>query len=493
MGTVANWEADVVVMGGGTAGLAASISATQNGAKVILLEKEARLGGASNHAEGLFGIMTEEARMMSVWYTVDEVFKHSFEHAHGLIDAPLVRTAIEEAAVTIAWIKKSMPVTFWLTRMSPTEPFVWHIPTYNGEHRGPALVKAYTDKADELGVTMLMNTSGKKIITENGRVTGFEAVDADGAPFTIQTKAVIIASGGFNNSKELIQKWTKFDPDRVGVEVPYLNKVGEGILMGMELGADTGGFGLMMGQSVPAEDGNGAQEMGIIMGAAGNPIPIWVNKDGDRFVDETCGFDFPLAANAIYSQRDSYAWSIWDEEFTTYLKENGLDLGIGTNVPVGTKLDVMKEMVRCVEEGCPDTFIADSIPELAKKIGIDPERLQQTVDRYNGFVATHRDPELFKNPAFMRPIGLGEGKVMACRLVPGHLVSIGGLRVTTETEVMDKEGKPVAQGVYACGADVGGFWGDTYEVRRAGAMMSWASTSGRIAGANAAALAKKSA
>lgn len=489
MSVIQNQEADVVVVGGGSAGLAASISATQNGAKVILLEKEAALGGASNHAEGLFAIMTEEARMMSVWYTADEVYKHSFEHSHGLIDGPLVRRAIEEAAMTIDWIKSMMPVTFQLARMSPTEPFVWHIPHYKGERLGASLIKAYTDKANELGVTMLMNTSGKKIITENGKVTGFEAMDADGNPFVIKTKAVIIATGGFNNSKELIAKWTRFDPDRVGAEVPTLNKVGEGILMGMELGADTGGFGLMAGQSIPAEDGNGAQPMGIIMGGAGGP-GLWVNTDGDRFVDETVSFDFPMAANAIYSQRDSFAWSIFDEVHTTYLKENGLDLGIGTQVPVGTKLPVMEEMVRCVEEGCPDTFIADSIPELAKKIGVDPDRLQQTIDRYNGFVATRYDEDFFKDWRFMRPVG--KGKVMAVRLIVGHLVSVGGLRVTPDTEVINKKGTPVAEGVYACGADVGGLWGDTYEVRRAGAMMSWASTSGRIAGANAAALAKKS-
>lgn len=489
MTTIQNQEADVLVVGGGNAGLSAAISAAVNGAKVIILEKEGKFGGASVHAEGLFGIGTEEARMMSVWHTVDEVYKHSFEHSHGLMDGPLVKKAIEEAGVTIEWIKSITPVKFWLARMSPTEPFVWHIPTYKGEQRGLALINAYTDKVKELGITALMNTAGKKILVQDGKVTGFEAVDAEGNPFVIKTKAVIIASGGFNNSKELIAKWTRFDPERTGSATPYLNKVGEGILMGMELGADSGGFGLMTFQSLPAEDGKGAQEMGVTMAAAGGP-GLWVNTDGDRFADETVSFDFPMAANAIYSQRGNFAWSLWDEQFTTYLKEKGLDLGIGTNVPVGTKLDVMEDVLRLVSEGSPHVFIADSIPELAEKIGVDPDRLQQTIDRYNGFVATNRDADYFKDPRFMQPIG--KGKLMAARLVVGSFISIGGLRVSPEIEVIDKMGKPVAEGVYACGGDVGGLWGDTYEVRRAGAMMSWASTSGRIAGANAAALAKKS-
>jgi fumarate reductase flavoprotein subunit len=259
--------------------------------------------------------------------------------------------------------------------------------------------------------------------------------------------------------------------------------------MGMELGGDTKGFGLMAFQSMPDEEEGGVLQMSPTMAAGGGP-GLWINSTGDRFVDETAAFDFPMAANAIYSQRDHFMWSIWDEAWAGYLKEKGLDLGIGASLPVGTKLDVMEDVLKNVEAGSPHVFIADSIPELAEKIGVDPVRLQQTVDRYNGFVASHHDDDFFKDPLFMMPVV--HGKVMAARFIAGSFVSIGGLRVTPEMEVINKMGEPVAIGVYATGADVGGLWGDTYEVRRAGAMQSWAATSGRIAGANAAALARNS-
>jgi fumarate reductase flavoprotein subunit len=334
---------------------------------------------------------------------------------------------------------------------------------------------------------MLTNVSGKKILVENDKVIGLEGVDVEGNPFTIKTKAVIIASGGFSNSDELIAKWTRFNPELTGSATAYLHKVGEGILMGMELGADVRGFGLMTFQSTPGE-GNEMQEMGAVMAAAGGP-GLWVNTHGKRFVDETVSFDFPMAANAIYSQRFSFVWSIWDEDWCTYLKEKGLDLGIGTNIPVGTKFDVMEDVLKSLEEGSPHVFMQDTVEDLADDIGVDPDTLQETIDRYNGFVEKRYDEDFFKDWRFMRPVG--KGKLIAARLGVGHFISIGGLRVTPETEVINAMGEPVAEGVYACGADVGGLWGDTYEVRRAGAMMSWASTSGRIAGANAAALAKK--
>lgn len=488
MSNVKELQADVVVVGGGNAGLASSISAAQNGAKVILLEKEDHLGGAARHAEGLFAINTFEEKMGSFVYTEDEMFLASWYHAHGLIDGPLVRTAIKESTETISWIKESTPIKFWLATISPSMPHVWHIPMYKGEERGQALINGYGDVAKELGVDIHLNTSGKKIEVENGEVVGIQAVEADGTPVHIACKAVCLASGGFNNSKEKIAQWTNYDPEAIGAATAYLHKCGEGIDMGIELGAATKGFGLMLFQSLPAEDGNGTQEMGITLAAAGSPV-LWVNSDGDRFCNETASFDFPLAGNCIYDQRGHYAWAIWDAGFCQYLKENGLDLGIGTNVPVGTKLDIMADVQRLIEQGYEHVFVADSIPELGEKIGIDGEHLQATVDRYNGFALQHHDDEFYKDPHMIAPVF--NPPYIAARLVPGSFISYGGLRVNPETiEVIDEAGNPVAKGVYACGADVGGMWGDTYEVRRSGAMMGWASTSGRIAGKNAAEVAR---
>lgn len=127
---------DVVVIGGGSAGLAAAVSAAQKGAKVVLLEKEAFLGGASGFAEGMFGVGTEEQRLAGISMTTDEVFKHSFEFSHALADGSVLRTAIEESGPTIAWLKRDLGVQFELVKISPSEPMVWHIPSYKGKRLG---------------------------------------------------------------------------------------------------------------------------------------------------------------------------------------------------------------------------------------------------------------------------------------------------------------------------------------------------------------------
>lgn len=332
-------------------------------------------------------------------------------------------------------------------------------------------------------MTILLKTTGKKLLVEKGKLQGIEAVDAQGKPLVIKARSIVIATGGFNNSKEHVAKWTRFDPERTGPELP-LHKVGEGIEMAMAQGADTKGFGLMEVATVPP--GQGLRPMGAVVAAASQP-GLWVNATGERFVDEALNFNFPMAANAIYEQPGSFAWAIWDEDSAMHLKEEGIDVGLGQILRVGTKVDVMADMTAVLAAGNKRVAMADSVAELALKIGVDPVRLQQTIDRYNRFVATNRDVEFFKDPRWLRPVR--KGKLMAARLVVSHLISIGGVRVTPRMEVINRTGSPIP-GVYAAGADVGGLWGDTYAVWTSGAMMSWASTSGRLAGANAAAFVK---
>jgi fumarate reductase flavoprotein subunit len=332
---------------------------------------------------------------------------------------------------------------------------------------------------------MLTKTTGKRIIVEKDRVAGLEALDAQGKPFVIKTKAVVIATGGFNNSDELIAKWTRFNPTRVEPAV-RLHKVGEGIQMAMAQGADTKGFGLMVGQGNPR--GPGLKHPDWVTAVAGSPV-LWVNALGERFVDESIAMDFPMASNSIYGQSGNFAWAIWDEETARHWKEEGIDLSPSVPLRIGTMVDVMAEITSGVAAGNRHVAMADSVPELARKIGVDPARLQQTIDRYNGFCGANKDAEFSKDPRWLRPVK--KGKLMAARLVAWSQVSIGGVRVTPRMEVIKQTGAPIP-GIYAAGADAGGLWGDTYTVWTSGIMLSWCSTSGRLAGANAAAFVKSS-
>jgi fumarate reductase flavoprotein subunit len=479
------YTADVVVIGVGGSGVSAAVSAAENGAKVIALEKQEIPGGSSNFAEGLLGVETTQTKRTFEPMTVDEMYKGSMHFNHGYrVNPKLVRKYIVESADTIKWLEGE-GVHFHNTTISTHEPRVWHlIEDYKGATHGAALITRMVERADELGVKILYSTPATNIVVEDGVVKAVEAVDARGNKVIIETKSAIIATGGFPNSKEKIAKWTSFDPEKVFATVP-LQKTGDGIQMGIDAGADTQGkFGLMLHVGT---QGPGVKPLGSLLAMTWEPN-LWVNKYGDRFIDETIVGDFSLAGNAVEAQRDSMAWSIFDSKKAKEVMEEGLDMGIGVLVPVGTKLThLMEEIDETVKAGNPNFAEADSIEELAKKIGVEPVKLVASVKEFNGIKANHYDPTFVRDPKSIMTL---EGpKYYAVKLQPFYFVSLGGLRVNTSMQVLNDNDQAI-KGLYAAGCDVGGLYGDTYTLWASGSAYSFAATSGRISGKNAAEYAK---
>jgi len=471
---------DVVVVGGGAAGMSASVSAAQHGAKVILLEKESTLGGAARFAEGLFAVETDQLRKKASPLTKDYAFKEAMEFNHWQADPALVRKVIDESPNTIAWLT-GLGLDFNPTSISPDEPPTWHlVQDYKGIHHGAALIACLKDHADELGVQILLSTPATSLLIENGKVTGVEAKDKDGNKISIHAKAVILGTGGFPASREMIAKYTHFDPNRVYATAP-LHKNGDGINMALSAGAELDNrLGLMVH---PGSVGNGVMPLGSLFAMSWQPT-LWVNKYGDRFMDEAKAFDFALAGNAIYQQRDSIAWAIWDDKVQKYEMETGIDNGIGVLIPIGTRLSALsKEETKAIEKKSDVFFEADSVAELAQKLRMTPERLQATVDKYNTIQSVGHDSEFAKDVRYAVPVKTG--KLYALRLVPMFFTSIGGVRVDTSFRALTNKDE-VIPGLWIAGSDMGGNYGDTYTLWTSGYAFGLASTSGRVSGTEAA-------
>jgi fumarate reductase flavoprotein subunit len=475
---------DIVVVGAGAAGLSAAVSATFSGAKVIVLEKMPFAGGSSNYAEGLFGAETNQQRLKAITLSKDEAFKRAMEFNHWRANAALVRQTIDKSAETLEWLG-TMGIEFDPVNISPTEAPSWHlVKDWGGAHHGAALIAALSAKAKELGVKILYQTPGKELILDGGTVTGIKATDAKGATVKINARAVVLATGGFPNSKEMIRKWTRFDADKVFPTVP-IKKTGDGINMALAAGADSEGWGLMLH---PGTHGEGIKPLGPLYAITWQPL-LWVNKYGDRFADESIVTSFALAGNAIDRQRDSFAWAIWDEETTRYVMEKGIDNGLGVLVPIGTKLKGLPDEINAaVTQKSTSVAVGASIEELARKIGIAPEKLKSTVDTYNTFKDINHDAQFGKNPKDIRPVK--KANFYAVKLFPYFFVSLGGAKTSLNMEVLDKSDRPIP-GLFAAGSDVGGQYGDTYTLWTSGFSFQFAASSGRIAGEYAAKYAKK--
>jgi len=475
------YTTDVAIVGAGCAGLTAAVSAAQNGAKVMVLEKNAIAGGTTNYAEGLFAVETLQLRDKGMDISKEKMYKEIIEFNHHRVNAGLLRLAVEESPKTIKWLEGN-GLKFESIKMSYADSPVWHVVgDYKTFHHGASLIARMLDVANELGVKILYETPGQKLIYENGVVKGVEGRDAKGNKVIIKAGAVIIATGGFPENKELVRKYTRWDPEIITPSVP-LGKTGDGITMAMNVGAATEGWGLMVHN---ATRGPGVTPFGNIFTMTWQPN-LWVNKYGDRFIDETAVFSFVATGNAVDRQPGHFCWSIFDQDaFDKYAYKDGIEAGIGVIIPIGTKLkDLKAEFEASEKAGNPNAAMADTLEELAVKMQIDPAKLKTTVANYNSYKENNYDKEFWKDPKWIMPVK--KAKFYAVKVMPQCYVSIGGVKITNNMEVINEKDQAIA-GLYATGSEVGGLYGDTYSVFASGSSFGFAATSGRIAGKNAAA------
>jgi len=474
------YKTDVVVVGAGGSGLASAVSAAQHGAKVIVLEKMPIAGGSTNYAEGLFAIGTKQLRNDGFDIDKSEFYKEIMEYGHFRANAALLKQFVDESDTTIEWLE-DLGVRFDAVKMSYADSPVWHLVLdYKEYHHGAALVNRLLDVAEEQGVRFMYETPAKSLIYKNGRVAGVNGEDSKGNKVIVKAKSVIIATGGFPNSKEMINKYTRFDGDKVIGTLP-LQKNGDGINMAMNVGADTEGWGLMLHQ---ATRGPGVKPFGNLFTMVWQPA-LWVNKYGKRFVDETAVFSFVHAANSVERQPGSFAWQVFDQDtFDKYAKTDGIEAGIGVIIPIGTKLtDLEKEFEKSEKDGNENAVMANTLDELAKKMKVDPAVLEKTISDYNGYKENNLDKEFWVKPKWMFPVK--KSKFYAIKIFPQAYVSLGGVKVNEKMQALDDKDN-VIPGLYTVGCDVGGLYGDTYTLFASGSAFGFTQTSGRIAGANAA-------
>ncbi len=465
-------EADIVVVGAGGSGLAAAVSAAQGGAKVVVLEKMPAVGGTTSFSEGIFAAESSLERERNVVITKDQMFTTIMEYSHWRANARLVRNIVDKSPDTIEWLKDQGVEFKDLLPNYPGGLPAWHI--ING--RGKAMIATFKKNAEEMGVTFYYNTSGKKLITDGkGNVVGVIAEGKGKKTMEFRSKAVIIATGGFANNKEMVKEYAGFGDELV--IVGNINKVGEGIKMAWEAGAASEGEGVLQlyRPGVPGESTTSH------LNAAGRQPYLWVNQDGQRFCDESLALQWPWAGNALANQRGRIMYNVFDENTKTYLMEKGIDLGVGVMVPVTTKLvNIDKDLARGIEKGY--AFIGSSINDLAKKTGMDPKALQATIDEYNASCAAFRDKLFAKDPKYMQPVK--EAKFYAIKLYPATLGTLGGIKINENTQAVNKDNQPIG-GLFAAGNCAGGMYGDSYDLKIPGGTLGFAVNSGRIAGENA--------
>jgi len=407
-----NNSTDVFVIGGGGAGLVASITAAENGANVILVDKMPVIGGNTIiSATGLTASDTKLHEAAGTPFTKEDHFKKTMDTSKNLADEKLVKLLVDSSNEAYEWL-----LTLGLKyQLDPKDPS-WIIPEEG--HYGAELVKALQAKAATLDkLEIRLETKATELVVENGKVVGAKVIDSDGKEQVILAKSVILATGGLNNAPDMI---AEFNPKYAGVntEMTTPGPTGDGIRMAQAIGAQLKDMEYFQMRPLSL---NGYWFKEIIVNEEGKG-GIIVNKDSKRFVNETLS-PWDLAAEILKAQ-DHMAYVIIDSDVY--------------NTPDGKK---MVDKAKGVQ--------ANTIEELAAQLGLDQAALKATVDEFNA-----------KNDAFGRTT---TGKVTTAPFYgaitkPSNHYTMGGVAINENAQVLDKDGK-VIEGLYAAGEVVGGLYG----------------------------------
>jgi fumarate reductase flavoprotein subunit len=455
--------------------------AAEASARVIVFEKDSRVGGAGNMSMGPFAVESRLQRLQLVALTREEAFSIFMNYAHWRSDARLVRAYIDKSASTIDWLEQLGCEFSYVEARYPGAYITCHWlkgPTGKpGPGSGALMMKAMFKRCNELGIQVILDTPGKKILTEKGRVVGVVAENKSGEGVQVKAKAVIIGTGGFGNAPEMIKQYIGYEwgKDLFSMRIPA--STGDGIKMAWEAGGaqDEMHFDLTCG--IPGPAGGGMPAMTPEAGAFRKPN-LMVNLDGERFINEEIMLNHSFTANALTRQKNKCGFVIFDQA-----AKKAFEAGYVKDYP-NAKVDVDAYLKVVIEKGHQNIFVADSIEELARKTGINLNNLKQTIEVYNKACENGRDEVFNKNPKNL--IAVKQPKFYAGKYFPGGYGTRGGIKINYKTEVLNKDLDPIP-GLYAVGVDAANaIQGDTYCEMLSGSGMGFALNSGRIAGENAA-------
>ena len=447
-------ETEVVVIGAGGAGLAAAVTANQNGSSVVVLEKMDKTGGNTILSGGALNAVDDGSETaLANEDSVELHYTQTFEGGDELGNPVLVQTLVENAWDGVEWLKElgmefkdgtfTVLGGLWPRAHKPEEPV------------GSGLFKTYEKYINSNdNIQIDFKTTANDFIVEDGKVVGVTATGPTGNTITYKaSKGVVLASGGFSQNVELRQQVNKMWPD-LGPNLKSTNHpgaTGDGIIMAEAVNADFVGMEYI--QLLPMGDPETGSLSGNIEKGVENRI--YVNKEGNRFVDEGARRD--VMTSALIEQTDSFMWTVLDSH----------------DYPTGDEINNFNESLNdLIAQG--RAFKGETLEELAAAINVDPTNFVNAIDGFNKSVAGENDEfgrTLFKDP-------IDQGPFYAAPRIPTVHHTCGGVKINEKTEVIDVEGN-VIDGLYAAGEVTGGIHGAN---RLGGNALSDILVFGRIAG-----------
>jgi fumarate reductase flavoprotein subunit len=456
---------DLIIVGGGGAGLSAAIMARDAGASCMVLEADKKLGGATAlSAAVMYAAGTSIQRKAGVHGDTPDAMYHYMMTLAGWEAYPrIVRIMSEQSGPGLEWLI-GLGVEF-----PPEYLLCSGVENVPRGHPSRGVAESLINAAGSRGAEIALNTRVDSLLVEDGRVVGVRAGDTE-----LRGGAVVITTGGFGNNPEMIERlfptaarhgaWTY----AVHYAAPFI--LGDGIKLAEAAGAEI--VGRDTGLLLPTSG------LGKWVEAFLPPWIMLVNTQGRRFMNE--GAPYAVSGYLLNAQQDQRAFALFDE---TALVEGSQDMRFADPYHSGAAMPTWEYHLlrQGIESG--KVVKADTITRLAHQIGIDAAVLQGSVDRYNADCEAGRDGDFFKETERYFPL---RNPPFYAREVRGCVIGQtgAGLNINENAQVLDPCGQPI-RGLYAAGEVLGCTVGKRYS--GGGMGICNAIVFGRIAGQAAAA------
>lgn len=446
---------DIVVVGSGLAGVSAALSALEAGAQnVLLIEKGPLIGGHSAYSTGTLAVVgSDRQKTQGVTDSLDLMWEEAKKVGGESADEALIRKIGRDSERALQWLE-SYGVVFTPGVFQSLGGLTPRSVLAESAQPGLTYTRELYEAVLKRGLVVRFNTrmTGLHPIEESGENRFWMVeVTSQQVPSTLQTRSVVIATGGFTANAEMVHKHDPQIPQGMRTTANprglyFDGAQGDGILIAEVAGAQL-------------KDMDNIQLMPIWGGRLLDYVggDIFLDHEGRRFVNE--GASWKTLENALLKLPNQTMWVVTDAQ-----SKKGISLGV--KLADGT---VRK---------------SDTIAEMAIGMGVDPTVLQKTLDDYNRGAAKHEDPQFGKTTFTQQinqpPYYWGKEQLFL------H-TTLGGIAINERAEVLDDNNQPIA-GLYAAGETVGGIFGKS---RLGGLAITGCVVFGHEAGRQAAARAKQ--
>lgn len=465
-------QTDVVVVGGGNAGFSAAHAAAQRGRSVILLERGAEelAGGNSYYTAGATRIIHGGLDDVSDFIEPDE--RHAvtevpaYSATEYAADLRKVTNGKNDPELTDVLVAESQDTVRWLSGLGLKYRLMYERQAYvrddgsylfwGGLHvgnvgGGEGLMADHTAVARTLGADVRYGHTTTGLLVEDGTTVGVTYSLADGTTGEIRAESVVLAAGGFETNPELRRKHLGEGWENAKVRgTPY----NDGALLqaALDIGAVPGGdwstcHSVQWDAFTQWNESN--RELTNRLTRGGYPLGIIVNRDGKRFLDEGADFrnlTYAKYGREILKQPGSIAYQVFDADHRPLLRSEEYDM---PGISVAS---------------------ADTLKELAEKIGIESAALIETVSSFNDSIDLDIpwDPNVLDGraarvdpPKSNWAAPLQNGPFYAFAVTCGITFTFGGLKSDTHGRVLSADGAPIP-GLFVCGEMLGGLFSENY-------------------------------